>query len=165
MDARQRVGGMTPPRHGEGDRAAQRRGGGGVPVAHRPVVVRARALRGSMTLPEILLWQRLRGGQTGSRFRRQHPIGPYIADFYCSRLRLVIEVDGETHGRGTVPEYDRRRDGFLEENGYRIMRIAAVDVLRNIDGVMAAIAASVAPPLHHQPAAGGPPPRAGEERP
>src|SRR3954469_10158826 len=63
---------------------------------------RARALRRAMTLPEVLLWQALRGGQVGGlRFRRQHPIGHYVLDFYCPALRLAVEVDGAAHD---IPE-------------------------------------------------------------
>jgi very-short-patch-repair endonuclease len=59
---------------------------------------RARALRRKMSLPEVVLWQALRRGQVaGLRFRRQHPIGPYILDFYCLSARLAIEVDGFAH--------------------------------------------------------------------
>jgi very-short-patch-repair endonuclease len=114
-----------------------------------------------MTLPEVLLWQRLRGGQAGPKFRRQHPIGPYIADFYCVAARLVIEVDGEIHAGRT--EQDRDRDRFLRENGYEVLRLRAADVLKNVDVAAEAIASLAARPLHHRPAAGGPPPRAGED--
>ena len=114
-------------------------------------------------MPEVLLWQRLRGSQLGVKFRRQHPIGSYIADFYSGSLRLVIEVDGEAHNMGDRPARDASRDLFLNENGYKVLRFAAFDILKNMDAVVAAIVAIVDSPLHHLPAAGGPPPRAGEE--
>ena len=169
MDAEERVGGMmaaaNPPRNGEGDRP--KAGGGGSRQApqqlHRPETYTARKLRREMSPPEVLLWQRLRGSQLGVKFRRQHPIGSYIADFYCSPLRLVIEVDGEAHNMGNRPARDASRDIFLKENGYNVLRIAAFDILKDMDAVIAAIAAIVDRPLHHQPAAGGPPPRAGED--
>src|SRR3546814_9850940 len=88
----------NPPRNGEGDRA--QRGGGGVPQMRRPEVYAARKLRRELSLPEILIWQRVKSAQTGLKFRKQHPIGPYVADFYCSRAHLVVEVDGEAHERG-----------------------------------------------------------------
>ncbi|MFW2830880.1 endonuclease domain-containing protein [Sphingomonas sp. ID0503] len=116
-----------------------------------------------MSLPEVLLWERLRGSKTGAKFRRQHPVGPYVADFYCRLAKLVIEVDGEAHDRADRPIHDAHRDAFLKENGYRVLRILASDVLRDVDGVASSIAALVTRPLHHQPAAGGPPPRAGED--
>lgn len=165
MDAEERVGGMmataNPPRHGEGDHA--KHGGGGSSPLRRPETYTARKLRREMSLPEVLLWQRLRASQLGIKFRRQHPTGSYIADFYCSPVRLVIEVDGEAHNMGDRPARDASRDLFLNENGYKVLRFAASDILKNMDAVVAAIATFAASPLHHQPATGGPPPRAGEE--
>jgi very-short-patch-repair endonuclease len=142
-----------------------------VPQARRPETYTARKLRRDMSLPEVLLWQSLRGQATGLKFRRQHPIGNYIADFYCSSLKLVVEVDGEAHNQGDNPIRDLRRDRFMEENGYQVLRIAASKILKDADKVAASIAALGASPLHHQPAADGPlershvPPfdRAGEE--
>jgi len=114
-----------------------------------------------MPLPEVMLWQAIRGGKTGAKFRRQHPIGPYIVDFYCRAAGLVVEVDGEAHNRADRPALDRVREQFLEENGYRVLRIAAADILRDLEGAVALIVALVASPLHH--ASHGPPPRSGEE--
>lgn len=152
---------INPPRNGEGDRA--QRGGGGMPFTRRPETYAARKLRREMSLPEVLLWQQLRGGQAGAKFRRQHPVGGYIADFYCSTHRLIVEVDGAAHDMGDRPGRDLSRSAFLEENGYKVLRIAASDILKDADAVAASIAAMVASPLHHQPEAGGPPPRAGED--
>ena len=144
----------NPPRHGEGDRAT--RGGGGVPHSLRkPSVYTARKLRRDMTLPEVLLWQRLNGAQSGMKFRKQHPIGDYIADFYCAATRTVVEVDGEVHGRGDRPMRDAARDACLVQNGYRVIHIMAADILRDADEAAISIAALVASPLH-QPAAGSP---------
>jgi very-short-patch-repair endonuclease len=112
-------------------------------------------------LPEVLLWQRLRGNQAGVKLRRQHPIGPYVVDFYCSVRKIVIEIDGEAHDRGNRPARDSERDRYLEANGYRLVRVAAADVLRDSAGVANSIAALVTSPLH-QPS-GGPPPHAGED--
>ena len=117
-----------------------------------------------MSLPEVLLWQRLRGSPDGVSFRKQHPIDPYVADFYCSNSRLVIEVDGEAHDRGDRHERDEARDAFLHARGYRLLRIAAVEVLKDPDGVAAAILAAAADPLHPRALRGGPPPRPGEDR-
>ena len=153
----------NPPRDGEGDREPQARGGGGSASLRRPTVYAARKLRSTMSLPEVLLWQRLRGSPEGVAFRKQHPIDPYVADFYCSAARLVIEVDGEAHDRGDRPQRDESRDAFLQQRGYRVLRIAAADVLKNPDGVAASVVAYAADPLH-QPSA-GPPPRPGEDLP
>ena len=115
-----------------------------------------------MSLPEALLWQRLRGAPEGISFRKQHPIDPYVADFYCSTAKLVIEVDGTAHDRGDRPRRDHARDAFLAERGYRVLRIMAEDVLKDPESVAASIVSCAANPLH-QPAA-GPPPRPGEDR-
>ena len=112
-----------------------------------------------MSLPEVLLWQRLRG--SGIRFRRQHPIGPSITDFYNAATRLVVEVDGAVHDAEDRHERDDERERFLVENGYRVIRVIAADILRAADEVAASIVAFAAHPLH-QPAA-GPPPRSGED--
>jgi len=127
----------------------------------RPEVYQARKLRKSMSLPEAMLWQRLRGSQLGMKFRRQHPIGPYVADFYCGEARLVVEIDGEAHNCGDRPEKDAARDAYLLDKGFEVLRIAAVEVLRDANAVAEGIAARMGNPLH-QPAA-GPPPRAGED--
>ena len=139
-------------------------GGGGVPPMLRPEVATARKLRRDMSLPEVLVWQRLRGHKAGLKFRRQHPIGPYVVDLYCAATRFVVEVDGEAHDRGDRAPRDSSRDAFLGENGYRIVRVAAQRILQDPDAAAEAIVAYVARPLHHLPeVANGPPPRAGED--
>jgi very-short-patch-repair endonuclease len=139
-------------------------GGGGVPRMLRPEVATARTLLRDMSLPEVLLWQRLRGHKAGLKFRRQHPIGPYVVDFYCAAARFVVEIDGEAHNRGNRPARDSARDAFLGENGHRILRVSAQRILHDPDAAAEAIVAHVARPLHHLPEeANGPPPRAGED--
>jgi very-short-patch-repair endonuclease len=113
-----------------------------------------------MTLPESLLWQRLRGSGLDVKVRRQHPIGPYVVDFYVREWRLVVEVDGEAHNLGDRPERDVIRDKYLALNGNRVLRIAASEVMKDIDGVLQGILAQTSSPLHHP--SDGPPPRAGE---
>jgi very-short-patch-repair endonuclease len=79
---------------------------------------RAKALRRTMSLPEVLLWKAIRVGAVERlRFRRQHPIGPYVLDFYCEAAKLAVEVDGASHGAGDRPARDARRDAWLA--GYR----------------------------------------------
>jgi very-short-patch-repair endonuclease len=107
------------------------------------------------------LWQRLRGKQTGFKFRRQHPIGPYVVDFYCSIVRLAVEIDGLAHDSADRVTRDEARDRFLTENGHDVLHLLASDIVRDLDGAVAAIVARGESPLH-QPAA-GPPPRAGED--
>ena len=116
-----------------------------------------------MSLPEVLLWQILRQRPGGLKFRRQFPIGEMTADLACLERRLIIEVDGESHGMGDQPARDANRDRFLRKEGLEVMRIAARDVLNDLDSVICGIVARCAEvgPLH-QPKA-GPPPRAGEE--
>jgi len=75
---------------------------------------RRQALRSNMTEPEKKLWQILRGEQMGVKFRRQHGIGHYIADFYCPELKLVIEVDGDSHESADAQAYDAVRHDFRE---------------------------------------------------
>ena len=149
-----------PPRNGEGDHAQH---GGGALAASRPNAERARILRKSMTLPEVVLWQALRTRPTGFKFRRQHPIGGYVADFACLSARLLIEVDGDFHSHGNAAAIDRLRQADLEATGFEVLRIAARDVFEDLEAVVAMIVTTceARTPLH-QPAA-GPPPRAGEE--
>ncbi|WP_430425989.1 endonuclease domain-containing protein [Phenylobacterium sp.] len=93
-------------------------------------VKRARQLRRRMTLPEVILWTALRGrGPDRPAFRRQHPFGPYVLDFYCSRARLCVEVDGDGHSFGDQPRKDARRDAFLRHQGVMTVRVAASDIL------------------------------------
>ena len=140
---------QNPPRDGEGDRAAKRRGGGGASrTLRRPETYEARQARREMSLPEILLWQRLKGSPNGIAFRKQHPIGPYRADFYCAAAKLVIEVDGAAHDMGDRPVRDETRTTWLNLKGYRVIRISASDVLRDADGAAASIVAAAQAPLH-----------------
>ena len=114
-----------------------------------------------MSLPEVLLWKVLRRRPEGLKFRHEHPTGDYSLDFYCGDARLAIEVDGEIHGRGERPERDSRRDAWLASNGIATLRVPAVEVLRDLDGVLRGIVAEARSrlPLHHPAAPGGPPPR------
>ena len=117
---------------------------------------RARSLRRQMTLPEVLLWQALRGGRAGLRFRRQHPMGPYILDFFCPSARLAVEVDGSVHDTAEQARYDDRRNAWLAAREIRVLRIAATDVLKadGLEWVLLAIEQAAAPST----ACGGPPP-------
>lgn len=108
----------------------------------------ARTLRRSLTPPERLLWSKVKNSQLGGlRFRKQHPIGPYIADFYCHELRLVVEIDGPTH-RDDQLAYDERRNRWMNDRGLRVIRIAGTEVFRNLDGVLSSIARLAEAPYH-----------------
>ena len=107
----------------------------------------ARRLRRNLSLPEQLLWRILRATRGNCRFRRQHAMGPYVADFYCPRARLIVEVDGATHdGR---QDRDARRDAYLSSLGLTVIRIAAADVLADpsgtADGLLRLAEASAGP--------------------
>ena len=78
----------------------------------------------------------------GLKFRRQHPLGWYIADFYCPAAKPVVEVDGESHNMGTNPNHDLRRDRWLREQGLRVLRFPATDVMKDLDSVVTAIVLS-----------------------
>ena len=124
---------------------------------------RARALRRTMSLPEVLLWQELRKRPAGLRFRRQHPAGVYVLDFFCPARKLVIEVDGDAHDYGDRPERDRLRDAWLVSQGVRVIRVRAIDVLHSLEAVLSHIVEEALRDIpHHHPAA-GPPPQAGGE--
>ena len=103
------------------------------------LVLRARALRRDMTLPEGLLWQVLRTRPHGLKIRRQHPLGWCIVDFYCPAANLVVELDGENHSMGDRPQRDMRRDEWLQEQGLRVLRFDARDVMKDVESVVTAI--------------------------
>jgi very-short-patch-repair endonuclease len=117
---------------------------------------RARQLRQDMSLPEVLLWQVLRGRPDGMKFRRQHPSGPYVADLYCHEARL----NSYAHETGDRPVRDAARDAWFAARRLKVPRIPAQLALHDLESVVLGIAAVL--PLH-QPAA-GPPPRAGEDQ-
>jgi very-short-patch-repair endonuclease len=113
-------------------------------MRHRPrelgkaALAKARSseLRSSLSPPEATLWQHLRGSRLeGLKFRRQAPIGPYFADFLCPRAQLVIEIDGRWHD----VLHDARRDEFLRERGFTVLRISAEDVRTRRGEVLAVI--------------------------
>ena len=109
------------------------------PREKNEAVLRARALRRDMTLPEGMLWQVLRKRPDGFKFRRQHPIGRCIVDFYCPAIRLVVEVDGQSHSLGDSPRRDLRRDKWLEGQGVRVLRFKATDVISDLQSVVTTI--------------------------
>ena len=108
--------------------------GEGVPVSMK-LRNRARNLRRDQTDAEGKLWARLRTRQLcGLKFRRQHPIGPYVADFCCVERGLVVELDGGQHA--TQAEADQRRSTYLEQRGYRVLRFWDNEVLVSPDAVL-----------------------------
>ncbi|WP_246263328.1 endonuclease domain-containing protein [Caulobacter soli] len=120
--------------------------------APRPTITNARRLRKAMLLPEVKLWNAIRRGQLdGLKFRRQHPIGPYVLDFFCASARLAVEVDGQTHYSDDQLEKDTARDRWLARQGVMTLRIPASWVLEDVDIAVAAIRQQ----LTHLPPPGG----------
>ena len=110
--------------------------------APRQTVRRARKLRKEMSLPEVLLWRELKARPAGLKFRRQHPNNLIVCDFACMSERLIIEIDGESHNMGDRPTRDEKRDAWLSDNGYRVLRIPARHVLNDINSVIDGIVAN-----------------------
>ena len=107
----------------------------------------ARMLRKRMTPAEVRLWSRLRAlRELGFHFRRQAPIGASIVDFACFDQKLVVEVDGDTHGEALQQQRDAARDAALTAGGFRVLRVPNNEVLGNIDGVMEFLALHLGEP-------------------
>ena len=97
----------------------------------------ARRLRRQLSLPELLLWRLLSASRRDIRFRKQHPIGPFVADFYCPRAKVVIEIDGASHDHSQ--HGDEQRDTYMNSLGLAVIRIPATDVLADPVAVADAI--------------------------
>ncbi len=95
---------------------------------------RRRELRKSLTPQELKLWFYLKNKKLGVKFRRQHGIGPYIADFYCKEKNLIIELDGSGHLE--TKEYDKERDGYVETLGVKVLRFWNSEIDNNIEKVL-----------------------------
>jgi len=122
----------------------------------RSLVLRARKLRREMSLPEVLLWQQLRERPGGLKFRKQHPGGFYVLDFFCAEAKLCIEIDGQGHSCGDQPQFDEARDAWLQLHGIDTLRIPAGEVLNNMANVVTHIVATARariPPRHGEVAA------------
>ncbi len=99
----------------------------------------AKVLRKNMTDAENILWGYLKAKPNGFKFRRQHPLGIYIADFYCHKLKLVIEIDGSIHDNEDVKQNDEIRQKLIEEDGLTVIRFTNVQILNGIENVLKAI--------------------------
>lgn len=136
----------------------------------------ARKLRAEMSLPEVILWRELQKRPGGLKFRRQHPAGVYVLDFYCAAASLAIEVDGVAHDGHDAARHDAARTAFLKSQHVATMRVPAQAVLDSLDATVARIVevcleraarlrerrALSRVPLHHP--ADGPPSRSGEDQ-
>lgn len=108
----------------------------------------------SQTAAETRLWRALRGRRfRGLKWRRQHPVGPYIVDFFCRELRLAIEVDGAVHD--ATGERDRQRDEYLAGRGLRVVRVRNEDVLDRLEDLLAAVIDPESPLSGTERGAGG----------
>ncbi|HBH19471.1 MAG TPA: hypothetical protein DEB30_01545 [Candidatus Peribacter riflensis] len=102
-----------------------------------PKILFARHLRGSQTPGEQILWQKLRAKRFhGLKFRRQVPVGPFVVDFLCLGKRLIIEVDGDSHFQPGIQQKDRKREDFLREQGFTVLRFKNGFVVEDCDLVL-----------------------------
>jgi len=107
--------------------------------ADKNVFENAKALRGNLTNAELFLWSYLKQKPFGYKFRRQHPISIYIADFYCHALKLIIEVDGKIHSEIDIQKRDIERQKNLESEGISFLRFTNEDVEKNLNNVISKI--------------------------
>ena len=126
----------------------------------KETLVKAKRLRRDMTEPERKLWSVLRNGRLdGAKFRRQQPVGPFIADFVCQEQRLIVEADGGQHAENLA---DARRSAFLRSKGYRVLRFWNNEIMSNLDGVAQIVATALSTPHPAQAAPESPSPSRGE---
>ena len=103
---------------------------------HDKLKERRRELRQKSTKEEEILWKQLRGNKLGYKFKRQHSIGGYILDFYCSKIKLIIEIDGTSHLGADAKEYDEIRDKYFSELGYKTVRFSNNEVENDLEEVL-----------------------------
>lgn len=103
------------------------------------ILQHARDNRHPLTPAEAKVWARVRNRALGFKIRRQHPIWRFIADFYCAEAKLVIEIDGDSHAEPDQKDYDRARTDWLEERGYKVLRITNEDVHRHLENALSEI--------------------------
>ncbi len=117
----------------------------GTGAQNRDRVELRRQLRKESTDAERLLWRLLRDRQAcGAKFRRQHPVGPYVLDFYCPKQRLAVEADGGQHLTVEGMARDNARTRYLEDKGIRVLRLTNLEILQNKDTVLEAISQALA---------------------
>ncbi len=105
---------------------------------HEAIAFR-RGLRRDSTDAERVLWRLARGGALGAKVRRQHPVGPYVLDFFCAGQRLAIELDGGQHWCDDGPERDAARTAYLAARGIRVLRFSNVELLEETEAVLRVI--------------------------
>ena len=150
----------SPSADGEGDHAQHGRGVRyKLPPKTNAAVTRAKAMRRAMPPSETILWNALKECPGGFKFRRQHPAGEYVLDFFCPAAGLAIEVAGEAHDRGDRPHRDAQRDRALREWGVEILRVPASAVFADVEQVVNSIVAAAEERLPLPRPPDGPPPR------
>ncbi|VAX24199.1 hypothetical protein MNBD_NITROSPINAE04-2396 [hydrothermal vent metagenome] len=97
------------------------------------------ALRRHMPDAELILWSKLKNRQAGAKFRRQYGVENYVIDFYCTELKLAVEVDGDSHYKGDGQQRDRIRSGQIEKYGISMIRFSNNEIYRNLNGVLVAL--------------------------
>ena len=107
----------------------------------------ATQLKRNMTLAETILWGHLKGSQLGVKFRRQHPLGIYIADFYCHQHKIVIELDGSIHDLPEIALADAQRQRDIENNGIKVLRFKNEEIFNQLEKVLNTIHQAISPPF------------------
>ena len=130
--------------------APPNRGSGGAQRSTQHATVKAKRfakkLRAELTPAEKKLWQQLRAGRlSGYKFRRQHPVGNYIADFACIPYKLIVEVDGDTHFTDEAEAKDKVRSDFITAQGWTIFRCTNLDIYNNLSGTLDSLLNALAP--------------------
>jgi cyclase len=115
--------------------------------ANHLIFKNAQTLRENMTPAEMVLWNRLKSNQLGVKFRRQHPLGIYIADFYCHQHKLVIELDGGIHQQPEIKINDIERQGILELDGIKVIRFENELIFKQLDDVLKTIKQAISSPF------------------
>jgi imidazole glycerol-phosphate synthase subunit HisF len=111
--------------------------------ATAPIFKRAKELRNQPTDAERILWMHVRTRPAGYKFRRQHPVGNYILDFYCHQLKLAIEVDGSIHHIEEVMQEDQERQSVIEKEGIRFIRVSNDEIMQHMNTVIEKINFSI----------------------
>jgi cyclase len=104
--------------------------------ASKIIFERAKVLRNNVTAEEMVLWEYLRANPFGYKFRRQHPLAIFIADFYCHKLKLVIELDGSIHNLNKVKLHDEARQKIIEAQGLRVIRFRNKEIMNEKEKVI-----------------------------
>jgi very-short-patch-repair endonuclease len=100
-------------------------------------VLAARQLRNQLTKSEQILWEALRNSRLhGIKFRRQHPFGPYVLDFFCVKAQLAVELDGGVHDQAEQKDYDQERTAYLEAQGIRVLRLKNEEITNDFGDVL-----------------------------